>query len=127
MSTTIKSVKDLTKELEKQLKRLTLIQNEIGYEEDVKHEKNIELLTLVGTFIVDQVDKAELERERIIQDTQSAHNSIVSFKRLMGEFVSNKVVFDKAKTLQNNLADLQKTVKEIEEVNKVNLVLTNSH
>lgn len=118
MGTTVKSIKDLTDELEKQLKRLTLIHTEIGYEENLKHEKRIELFSSVGSFIVDQVDKAELEKERIIQDTQSAHNSIVSFKRLMGEFAPNKIVFDESKSLKSNLADLQKQVKEVEEVSQ---------
>lgn len=122
MGTTVKSIKDLTDELEKQLKRLTLIHTEIGYEENLKHEKRIELFSSVGSFIVDQVDKAELEKERIIQDTQSAHNSIVSFKRLMGEFAPNKIVFDESKSLKSNLADLQKQVKEVEERYNTRLV-----
>lgn len=115
MSTT-DSIKDLTTELESQLKRLTLIQDEIGYSNEIKHDKKKKLFSSIATFIQSQVDNVVKEKENMIKETENAHRSITSFKKLMGEFAPNKHVLDPSKSLQSNLHDLQQELVQVEKV-----------
>jgi cell fate (sporulation/competence/biofilm development) regulator YlbF (YheA/YmcA/DUF963 family) len=112
----ITSIKDLTTELENQLKRLEIIQDEIGYSKEIKHDKSIELLKSISTFITSQVDLVVKEKEDLIQEIENAHTMITKYKKLMGEFASNRPVLDSTHSIQTNLRDLQQELTQVEEV-----------
>lgn len=114
--TTITSIHDLTTELENQLKKLTLLQDEIGYSDDIKREKTTSFLNSVSQFVQSQVNIVVQEKENITSQAEMAHKSILAYKKLMGEFASNKAVLDPNKTLQTNLNELIQEKAQVKEV-----------
>jgi microcystin degradation protein MlrC len=112
----IKSIQDLTTELESQLRRLGLIQDEIGFSTETKEQKITQLLTSVAQFVNNQIDLVEKEKHDIIKETENIQKAILSYKGLMGEFASETAVLDPAKSLQKNLEDLNAEQAEVKQV-----------
>lgn len=110
------TIHDLTTEIHRQLERLSDLQEEIGYSETEKKVKADSLLDSVKTFVETQIESVVKEKETIIQEAENTQKSILSFKKLMGEFASNKVVLDPSLSLQVNLTHLQQEKNEVEQV-----------
>lgn len=112
----ITSLQELTTHLEQQLKQLSVLQDEIGYSENEKNTKTASFLESVSQFAQSQVDVMLKVKQELINKAETAQKSILSYKKLMGEFASNKAVLDPNKSLQVNLQDLIKEQAEVKEV-----------
>jgi hypothetical protein len=109
---------ELTAGLELQLKRLSIIHDEIGYTKEVQEEKTAILLESVILFVQEKVNNGVMEKEQIIKQAETTQKAILSFKKLMGEFASNKAVLDPSKSLLENLNELQQEKIKVEQVHK---------
>lgn len=113
------TITDLTTEIQRQLERLSVVQDEIGYSDKVKQDKANNLLESVKAFVQSQIDNVVVEKEQIVKEAESTQKSILSFKKLMGEFASNKVVLDPSKSLQVNLSQLQQEKVKVQQVQSI--------
>ncbi|KAG2204114.1 hypothetical protein INT47_011597 [Mucor saturninus] len=109
------TIHDLTTEIHHQLERLSQLTDEIGYSEIEKKEKADAVLESVKGFVETQIEHVVKEKENIIKEAESTQKSILSFKKLMGEFASNKVVLDPSLSLQVNLTHLQQEKNGVEQ------------
>lgn len=106
----------LTASIQQEFERLNIIQDEIGIQTEDRNRSNALLLESIVNFVNQKVNQVENDRQHIIQEAESAQKSILSYKRLMGEFASDRAVLDPSKSLQANLADLQKELAVVKEV-----------
>ncbi|KAI9250643.1 microtubule associated protein-domain-containing protein [Helicostylum pulchrum] len=109
------SMNEITAELELQLKRLSVVHDEIGYTNEAKQEKTANILESVILFVQEKVKNGVLEKEQIIKEAETTQKAILSYKKLMGEFASNKAVLDPSKSLLDNLKELQQEKMKVEQ------------
>lgn len=110
------SMNEITAELEAQLKQLSIVFDEIGYTNETKQEKTANILESVILFVQEKVKNNVMEKEQIIKQAETTQKAILSFKKLMGEFASNKAVLDPSKSLLDNLKELQQEKIKVEQV-----------
>lgn len=113
------TITDLTLEIQRQLQVLSLVQDEIGYSDSEKATKANALIESVQSFVQSQINTVVEEKHHIIKEAEDTQKSILGFKKLMGEFASNKVVLDPELSLQVNLAQLQQEKIKVEQVHAI--------
>lgn len=120
---TIESIHTITTELEQQLQRLGIIQDEIGLSTETKQHKTTQLLHSITQFVNNQIDLVEKEKNDIIKETERTQKAILSYKELMGEFASETAVLDPKKSLRKNLEDLKTEQAHVKQVCSVYLLI----
>jgi cell fate (sporulation/competence/biofilm development) regulator YlbF (YheA/YmcA/DUF963 family) len=79
-------------------------------------QTKINLLESVIAHVDSYIDNVHLEKQDIIEQTESAQKSIATFKKLMGEYASNNAVLDPQQSLQTNLQQITTEKQKVEEV-----------
>lgn len=102
--------------IQQEFKRLNTIQDEIGLQTEDKDASNANFFGAVIKFANEKVNQVEQQKQHIIDQAEAAQTSILSYKKLMGEFASDRAVLDPSKSLQANLDDLQKELAVVKEV-----------
>lgn len=97
-------------------KRLNTIQDEIGLQTEAKDASNANFFDAIIKFANEKVNQVAQQKQHIIDQAEAAQASILSYKKLMGEFASDRAVLDPSKSLQANLDDLQKELATVKEV-----------
>ncbi|KAI8636609.1 microtubule associated protein-domain-containing protein [Parasitella parasitica] len=105
----------LISSIQEEFKRLTTLQDEIGLESHDKCELNAKFFKSIERFANEKVNEVENDKQHIIQEAKRSQSSILSYKRLMGEYASDKVVLNPSISLQANLADLQNELATVKE------------
>lgn len=118
----VNSIQDLASKLEEQISRLSIVEQDIGYTEEIRQQRKIKLLQSVVDFVETHIDNINAEKQDIIVRTEQAQVSITSFKRLMGEYASTNVVLDPSKSLKENLHDITIEKKAVEKVSFIELL-----
>ncbi|KAK4519234.1 translation elongation factor 2 [Mucor velutinosus] len=108
--------------IQQEFKRLNTIQDEIGLQTEAKDASNANFFDAVTSFANEKVNQMEKQKQRIIDEVEAAQTSILSYKKLMGEFASDRAVLDPSKSLQANLDDLQKELAVVKEKYQERLV-----
>ncbi|KAI8993324.1 microtubule associated protein-domain-containing protein [Pilobolus umbonatus] len=105
--TSLLSIEDIIIELKTQLITLTSIHDDIGSSSEEKESDQVELFRSIIALIQNHITGAINKKEDIKNTVNEIHKSILFYKKLMGEFVSNTVELDPSKTLITNLYELQ--------------------
>ncbi|KAF1804907.1 microtubule associated protein-domain-containing protein [Mucor lusitanicus] len=109
--------------IQQEFKRLNTIQDEIGLQTEDKDASNANFFGAVIKFANEKVNQVEQQKQHIIDQAEAAQTSILSYKKLMGEFASDRAVLDPSKSLQANLDDLQKELAVVKERYQERLVV----
>ncbi|KAL9541194.1 hypothetical protein MBANPS3_009259 [Mucor bainieri] len=109
--------------IQQEFKRLNTIQDEIGLHTEAKDASNTNFFNAVIKFANDKVNQVEQQKQHIMDEAEAAQTSILSYKKLMGEFASDRAVLDPSKSLQANLDDLQKELAVVKEKYQERLVV----
>lgn len=107
----------LINHLNDQIEKINLTTSEIGLSHELKEDKIKSFMEAIEQFASDQCALVEKEKQDIIKATENTHRSILSYKRLMGEYVANTAIIDPNKSLKDNLQEMQQELIQVKEVN----------
>ncbi|EIE91357.1 hypothetical protein RO3G_16068 [Rhizopus delemar RA 99-880] len=105
----------LINHLNDQIERINLTTSEIGLSHELKEDKIKSFMEAIEQFASDQCALVEKEKQDIIKATENTHRSILSYKRLMGEYVANTAIIDPNKSLKDNLQEMQQELIQVKE------------
>ncbi|KAG0750452.1 hypothetical protein G6F63_003400 [Rhizopus arrhizus] len=105
----------LINHLNDQIEKINLTTSEIGLSHELKEDKIKSFMEAIEQFASDQCALVEKEKQDIIKATENTHRSILSYKRLMGEYVANTAIIDPNKSLKDNLQEMQQELIQVKE------------
>ncbi|KAI8380702.1 microtubule associated protein-domain-containing protein [Blakeslea trispora] len=111
----VHTLKELHILLEQQLERLVVVQKEIGLTQAEQQEQTSVVLSSAIQSAKHQVDKVYQSKQDMIAKIDSIQESIVSFKKLMGEFASSTSILDPHKSLVANLTDIRQERDQVQQ------------
>ncbi|GAN09313.1 microtubule associated protein [Mucor ambiguus] len=123
MNSQQKHMERLLDSIQQEFKRLNTIQDEIGLQTEDKDASNTNFFDAVIKFANEKVNQVEQRKQHIIDEAEATQTSILSYKKLMGEFASDRAVLDPSKSLQANLDDLLEELTVVKEKYQERLVV----